>query len=79
MDNRRTGEHPLPRIAPIPRKVPQLTTAARPTSLCRRAPGLCRGLARVKTRTATALSRGLTVMPVLELLGIGLLVLLLGR
>lgn len=69
----------LPRIAPIPRAIPQIAPARRVTRLCRRAPRLCRGLTSFRTRTAAALCRGLTVLPVLELLGIGLLVLFLGR
>jgi hypothetical protein len=68
----------LPRIAPIPRAIPQIAPARRATRLCRRAPRLCRGLTEFGTRTATALGRGLTVLPVLELLGIGLLILFLG-
>ena len=73
MNSRRKGEDLLPRIAPIPRS---LSRTDRPG---RMAPGLCRGLAEAASRIAAALGRGLTVLPVLELLGIGLLVLLLGR
>ena len=79
MDSRPRGEDLLPRIAPIPRSIPRIARPRRAACLCRMAPGLCRGLARMTARTTAALGRGLTVLPVLELVGIGLLILLLGR
>ncbi len=79
MDNRRRGEDLLPRLAPLPRSLPQRSRPGRASYFCRRAPGVCRGLTDIASRTATVVGRGLTVLPVLELLGIGLLVLLLGR
>lgn len=79
MDSRPRGEDLLPRIVPIPRSIPLSARPRRATRLCRMAPGLCRGLSRMTAHTTSALGRGLTVLPVLELLGIGLLILLLGR
>ncbi len=73
MDSRHKGGDLLPRIAPIPRSLSQ-TEHPGPIAL-----GLGRGLAEVAPRVAAAFGRGLTVLPVLELLGIGLLVLLFVR
>ncbi len=79
MDSRPRGKDLLPRIAPIPRSIPGLASPRRTARLCHRAPGLCRRVTQTASRVTAALGRGLTVLPVLELVGIGLLILLLGR
>lgn len=79
MNSRRRGEDLLPRLAPVARSV------ARPRSSWRQGGGREAGLGLILRGTAIfesllpSLLRGLRVLPVLEMLGIAVLVYLLGR
>lgn len=79
MDSRRRGEDLLPRLAPVPRSVPLDRSRAGVGDVCARVPGLCRHAAALWGGTVAVVGRGLTVLPVLEILGLAGLLYLLGR
>lgn len=79
MDGPRRGDDLFPRLAPIPRSIPVAAGGRGVLTLCRRAPGLCRGFSAAASRLAASFGRALTVLPVLEVLGFVALVFLLGR
>ena len=68
----------MPRLAPIPRSLVQNDGRTRAWSFCKSAPRTCHWVGTVMGAVAAGVGRTLTVIPVLELLGIALLVLLLG-
>lgn len=79
MNSRRRGEDLLPRLAPVARNVPRPRPNARQDRVREVATDLIRRGSAILLRVSMALLRGFRVLPVLEMLGIAVLVYLLGR
>lgn len=79
MNSRRRGEDLLPRLAPIPRTIRQPRPNAGPGRGRQFAPDLIRRVTALSATVLAALSRGLAVLPVLEILGLAVLIYLFAR